>query len=528
TTVAAGDVTIDNSGASATTLGSTEVGGNYTITATNEPITQAAGTAIQVQGNLTATGSSILLTGAANLVGGTTSLPATSTTELVQAGVITLPSENVTGNLTVISQATSRSFSGSAVSGSAILLDDAGNSIGGTISTSASPPTVTNNGYVQTGIQQATSTTISVSGTASFTAESSSAGTLGVQLTNGGNSFGTLVLSGDTVAVNNSAVGVTTIGSASAGTSLTLTAAAAVAQTGAISTPSLTVDTTGAVTLNNADNDIGSIDVTSGGGAVSVANAGSLSVDGVDAGGSTVNLQAGGTGDLTQTGALRSVSTLTVDAGGGVVLTNSGNSIQSLAASQAGTALQLYNGGGALSITGPVSTATGDLLLRTTGDLTVATGGVLDAAHGNVVVSTEGDGNFINDSSQAGSALVVGSGDRWLVYSDTPDLVSGAHTVKGGLTSDFRHYGNATYTSYAPASVTESGDGFIYDYATPALTVNAAINGTPSQVYGDNPTATLGYTISSGLVDSEDSASNVVTGGTPTYSMALSDTLSAG
>src|SRR6185437_11337581 len=48
------------------------------------------------------------------------------------------------------------------------------------------------------------------------------------------------------------------------------------------------------------------------------------------------------------------------------------------------------------------------------------------------------------------------------------------------------------------------------------------------QVYGDSPTATVSYTISSGLVDSEDSTANVITGGAPTYNMALSNSLNAG
>src|SRR6185312_16475318 len=133
------------------------------------------------------------------------------------------------------------------------------------------------------------------------------------------------------------------------------------------------------------------------------------------------------------------------------------------------------------------------------------------------------------------SALVVGAGKRWLVYSDTPDLVAGAHTVKGGLTSAFRHYG-ATYASYSPGSVAESGDGFIYSHAAATLTVSATIIGTPSQVYGDAPTGTVSYTISSGLLDSEDDVGNVITGGTAAYSIvngattytALANTMNAG
>jgi len=528
TTVNAGDVILDNSGATATTIGNTQVGGNYSLTATGEPVTQAAGTSLQVVGNLAITAGTVDLSGAGNLVGGTTTLPASNTVVVQQSGVINLAPNSYSGNLTVISERTNRSFGSSQVTGSAIVLNDSANDIGGTITVSASPPTVVAGADVQTGITQGAGT-LTVAGVASFTAEASSAGTVGIDLPNPGNSFGVLQVSGAAVTVNNAAIGGTILENSDATTSFALASAGAVTQTGGIVTPSLTVNASGPVTLSNVANQIGAVGVTTGGNAVTVASSGALAVAGagINSGGAAVSLFAGGTGNITQTGALQNVSVLSVNAGGAVTLTNSGNTIQSLAGSAAGTGLQLYNSGGPLAVTGTVSTAAGDMLVRTAGDLTLASGGVLDAAAGNVVVSTEGAGNFINDSAQGGSALRVGSGDRWLVYSDAPDLVSGAHTVKGGLTSNFRHYG-ATYSSYVPGSVTESGDGFIYDYATPTLTVNAAVNGTPSQVYGDDPTATLTYTISSGLVDSEDSTANVITGGAPTYSMALSNSLNAG
>ena len=529
TTANAGDVTFNNSGAAATTIGNTLVGGNYVLTATNEAISQAPGTSLQVVGNVTVTGASIVLNGTGNLVGGTTTLPASNTSEFSAAGVITLgvgvPGNTAySGNLTVISEATNRSFGSAQVSGAAILLDDASNSISGTVSMSASPPTIQNTGFVQTGIVQAAGTSLSVAGLASFTAEASSAGSLGINLTNAGNSFGTILLSGNTVNVTNSSAGLTTIGGALATTGLTLTAAGGVAQSGSIQTPALAITAAGPVTLTNAANDVNTFAAVSGGNAISYVNSTNLAVAGINAGGANVSLTAGGAGSLTQTAALLNVGTLTANAGGAITLISPGNSIATLAAATAGTGIQIYDAND-LSVSGAVLSTTGDLTVRAAGNLTLAAGGSLDAAAGNVVASTEGAGNFINDSAAAGSALGVGSGDRWLVYSDTPDLISGSHTVKGGLTSSFRYY-NATYTTYAPGSVTESGNGFIYDYATPALTVAAAILGTPSQVYGSPPTASLGYTLT-GFVDSEDSALNAVAG-TATYSTALSSAMNAG
>jgi hypothetical protein len=176
-------------------------------------------------------------------------------------------------------------------------------------------------------------------------------------------------------------------------------------------------------------------------------------------------------------------------------------------------------------VSGIVRTLSSDMLVRTSGDLTLASGARFQGDAGNVVLSTEGTGNFINNAGS--SAIVVGTGRHWLVYSDTPDLAAGAHTVKGGLTSSFRHYG-ATYGSYAPGSVTESGNGFIYRDVAPTLTVSAAISGTPSHVYGDTPSGSLTYAISAGLLDSEDNAGNVISGGTATYSSTLNSAMNAG
>ncbi|MEO8063936.1 MAG: YDG domain-containing protein [Pseudomonadota bacterium] len=525
TTLNAGDVTVNNSGAAATSLGNTFVGGNYALTATGKPVSQAAGASLQVRGDLTVTGASIVLGGAGNLIGGTTSLPATNTVVLRQSGAITLLDRNDLGNLTVISERTNRSFGSAQVTGDAIVLDNAANNIAGTLSVSASPATIVTGADVQTGITQSAGTSITVAGLASFTAESSSAGSLGINLTNAGNHFGTLQLAGTTVDVVNAAAGLTTIENAVATTSLSLTTAGGLAQAGFISAPTLAINASGAVTLNNAANDANSISVSSGGGAISYVDANGVSVTALNAGGANASLTAGGAGNLSQTGALLNVAVLNANAGGAVTLNNAGNTIGSLGASQAGTGFQLFDSAGGLAVTGLARTLSGDMTVRTSGDFTINSGGRLQADAGNVSVSTESAGNFNNNAGS--TALVVGAGSRWLVYSNTPDLAVGAHTVKGGLTSSFRHYG-ATYGSYAPGAVSESGNGFIYRDAAPTLTVSAAITGTPSHVYGDTPTGSLSYTISAGLLDSEDNAGNVISGGTATYSSALTNTMNAG
>jgi hypothetical protein len=303
-----------------------------------------------------------------------------------------------------------------------------------------------------------------------------------------------------------------------------LTTAAGLAQTGSISAPILTIDAAGPVTLNHVANDVSALALITGGGAASYTDANGFSVTALDAGGGNVSLTAGGAGNLSQTGALNA-AVLNANAGGAVILDHAGNTIGTLGASQAGTGFQLNDSAGGLGASGLVRAVSGDLVVRTSGDLTMASGSRFQGDAGDVILSTESAGNFINDAGA--TAIGVASGHRWLVYSNTPDLALGAHTVKGGLTSAFRHYG-ATYATYAPGGVSEIGNGFIYRDSAPTLTVSAAIAGTPSHVYGDTPAGSLTYAISAGLLDSEDNAGNVITGGTATYSSALGSAMNAG
>jgi len=118
--------------------------------------------------------------------------------------------------------------------------------------------------------------------------------------------------------------------------------------------------------------------------------------------------------------------------------------------------------------------------------------------------------------NNTGSILSTAGTARWLIYSDNPGA-----TNKGGLTSAFRHY-NSNYTGYAPTSVIESGNGFIYDSSPGQISVNTTLaSGTSSGYYGDQPDATYGYTLTN-FADNEDNAQNIgLTGtmnvsGTPT------------
>ncbi len=150
--------------------------------------------------------------------------------------------------------------------------------------------------------------------------------------------------------------------------------------------------------------------------------------------------------------------------------------------------------------------------------ITLASGTLAaNANSGNSIVLAGKD--FDNS---AGSILSTTGTARWLVYSDNP-----ASTSKGGLTSDFRHY-NASNSNYSPASVNESGDGFIYATLPGQLLVNTTLaSGKASSYYGNQPDATYGYTLT-GFADSEDNSHNIGILGTMVVSGAPAATSNAG
>jgi filamentous hemagglutinin family protein len=524
TTHNAGDVTVNNNGASSTQLGTSVVGGDYIVTADNGPVSQVASTTLLVVGDLTVDSPTSILDGSGNLIGGTIALPASTSSTVRASGVITLGDRTEPGDLTVVSEAANRTFDTGVIHGTAIDLNNAANSVGGAIAVTTVASVVSSGADVQTGITQSGGTSLNIAGVASFTAEASSAGSLGVVLGNDGNSFGQLRANGNIVNIKNSAARPTNIGSGTATTSFTLTTTDLITQSGAIVTPTLTISAPGAVTLNNAANDIAAL-VIDANGAIAYTDANSFSVTSLDAHGNAVSLMTGATGNITQTGALQNVGALTLSAGNAIALT-AANTIASIAGASSDGNLQITDSTGGLAIAGPVIAASGDVTIRTTGDLTLNSGSTVEASAGDIALSTEGTGNFINNAGA--STLTVGSGKRWLVYSKTPDMVGTVHTEKGGLTSAFRLYGK-TFGSDNPSSILTAGNGFIYaDSPSTTLTVSPTIVGAATHIYGNSPTASLGYSVSSGFIDSEDTAISIGLSGTALFDTALASSMNAG
>jgi len=159
--------------------------------------------------------------------------------------------------------------------------------------------------------------------------------------------------------------------------------------------------------------------------------------------------------------------------------------------------LLAYHG---VNVNAPISGAGQVVMDAAGGNLTLAAGGTVNA-QGGITLGT--GANFVNNAG--GSALSVGSGANWLVYSTNPTL-----DTTGGLTPSFIQY-DAAYGATAAAS----GSGLLYSVA-PSVTVTG-LTGTVSKVYDGTTTATLaGSSITAtGLINGDS-----IVSGTGSYATA--------
>ncbi|HRQ88488.1 MAG TPA: MBG domain-containing protein, partial [Bacteroidia bacterium] len=212
------------------------------------------------------------------------------------------------------------------------------------------------------------------------------------------------------------------------------------------------------------------------------------------------SLRLGGNGNFTLENAANSVNTVSKDGTGSVSLRNA-------------SALAVGSVDGVNGITG----STVDLRALS-GNLTLNQG-VTGTGAGNAVVLSTTAG-FINN---AGNYAVQASSGRWLVYSDDPD-----GNFFGGLNSARHALYGRTIASYAPGSVSETGNRYIFAY-TPSLMVSTTLSG--SKTYGEThafPTPVLGanYTVT-GFVNAalhgvflQDTAASIGLGGDPVFGSA--------
>lgn len=173
-------------------------------------------------------------------------------------------------------------------------------------------------------------------------------------------------------------------------------------------------------------------------------------------------------GDVNTTGGLPGTGGVSAGANGNLTVTAAGN----------------------LTFTGSgLNMAAGDIVATAQGNLT------LDAAinngAGNVALSATGD--FINNVGAGALSVDTGNGYRWLVYAADP-----ATSSFNLLDSGNRAVWNKTYTSYAPGSVVESGNRYLFALA-PSLTV---VGNNLTKTYGDDLTAALptAYTLTGSVL----------------------------
>jgi filamentous hemagglutinin family protein len=273
----------------------------------------------------------VVVSGINNGVGVGGALSLTTAGAITQTGAIVAGSTSLTAGATnsITLQNAGNDFSGPVSVGSTlnVSLADANALALGTSAVSGTLNLNSNGAITQTGALTVTGVTTLVAGTSND-----------ITLNNAGNNFSTVaVTSGRDVSLrdNNALI----VGTSTASNSLTLVAAGAITQTGAITTPNLNaktlVDAGAAITLTNAANNVNNVDLrarnladtANAAGAIAYTDVDALNVAGIQTTGN-VTLIAGNS--LTQTGGIAgSLLTATTrnNAGAAISLVNSANNV---------------------------------------------------------------------------------------------------------------------------------------------------------------------------------------------------------
>lgn len=362
---------------------------------------------------LTANGGAISLT-SDNELGGTVNLAATSNisvrntvdTELgdvstpldftltTTTDAVTQTGDAIVGDLATISATGaditlggSNQFGRLAFSGNTVTINET--SADGTVleaSNAATALTITSAGNITD------NGAVTAAGTTDLTA--GAGGTENITLNEAGNSFDELMLAGDVVEILNTNAGGTDLGTSTIGTSLTLTSADGVTQTGNVSVGNTLTISAGAgagdVDLDNNDLNIGSISVTANNVTIDEDSA-----NGVILGQSVVNgdLVLTADGEVTDSGRLNVTGMTTITTSGDNIIldhTNAGGAPDSIFTERiALTGANITLDSGSNLILGNIS-ATGSLSISANGDitnvLTVGTG-TTDGTYGDIDVT---------------------------------------------------------------------------------------------------------------------------------------------
>ncbi len=403
-----GDVFITNSSANGTLFDTSVVGGNLTVSSTGA-ISQNG--AVKVAGGATFTAPGVNLSNPGNVLPKQT----LSNGDVVinQVGLVTLPAQTVTGNLTVNSLASGEQFA-SVYNGNAIVLN-LGNSFGGAVRVNTNAPALTvvtgTPGITQSGMQ-------TVAGTATLNATSAG----NITLTDAANTFGTLQLIGQNIAISENAD--SHLGTSTVSGDLNITSNGAITNSSPLSvsgSANFTSTLPGAsISLTGANQFAGSLGFsTASGGSVAAENALPTQL-GTSTIGGNFTLSSGGA--ISQTAPLTVSGTATLTAGANDITLNSANNFNSVAI-VSGQNVSLADIDG-------IDLAASSIA----GNLAVTAGGAI-ANSGNLAVAgtaTFSATDIALSSSNNFSTVVVTSGNN-VTVNDIDGLDLGAANISGNL-----------------------------------------------------------------------------------------------
>ncbi|MEQ9666811.1 two-partner secretion domain-containing protein [Coleofasciculus sp. G2-EDA-02] len=396
----AGTVSVTNT--NPTTIGYSIIGGNFRLNSPS-PISHAPGEPLQVAGNISVNGDS------SNPLINSLALPTSPIEEngnliITQVGTVNLPTNTVTGNLTVNSLPGAVLSFNTVLDNPAITLNQA-NSFGGSLRFQTSKDGISTTGIP--GITQSGS--LDVSGTATFNAENGT-----ITLNDSNNQFGTLAFTGKDIAIREN--GTTNLLNSTATGNLNLIADRGISQDGNLTVTGTSNFTTlqpdAPITLTNNNQLTGDIHFTTNGtGNVTLLNTLATQLAASNVYG---NLTITSGGAITQTEPLNLTGITTLKAGNSDIILNQNNDFRTLSIN-GGRNVRINDRNDINLINSSVSgnfnvNARGDItsqnIFNPSGSITLtSTNGSIDTTQGTLRTFSLGAGGAIALSAQGNITL---------------------------------------------------------------------------------------------------------------------------
>ncbi|WP_157776189.1 two-partner secretion domain-containing protein [Gloeomargarita lithophora] len=417
----------------ATQLGNSVIGGDFTLTSTGN-VTQSG--SLKVAGITTITAPNGLsdLTDPGNLLPSVFS-PATGDLTVTGIGTVDLPTKSITGDLTVTSNATGSGFA-SIFSDSAIQLNQ-NNNFTGTVSfntqTAAIGSLSGTPAITQSGVQ-------TVGGTSTFNAVN---GTIDLNLNNqltGAVTLNTGVGGGNITFKNDQAIVIT---GATTAANLNIVTNGNLTQIGTITAGGISTFNAGTndITLN-LGNDFNTLELIGNNAKITDTNGFVITGANIT---NILSLTAGDT--VTQSGAINA-NGLALLGSGKFTLNNPGNTITTIAADTKNDISFVNSKTLTVGTVNPTGiTTTGTVLLQALQGDIILDNSVTSTATKNAITLVADD-DFINNAGKAALSAVNG---RWLVYATSPQ-----DNKNGGLT------GAEQFNTPFPQPALFIGNGFLY------------------------------------------------------------------